>query len=252
MLLRRKGNKSKIADKIIKEFPKHDYFIEPFFGAGGLFFNKPKAKFNILNDIDLDVYNLFNVVMNNNDELIQAFKAMPVHSELFNYWKNNTETEPIRKALRFLLLSNYSLFGSANTFRLPNKNASNILLENIKPTQDFLFGCDFTNYCFREFFKKIGFSDIDMSRVLIYADPPYLCTGDNYSDSFKEQDCLDLLHLLMNTGAYFAYSEFDNEFVIEQAKERNLNVIAIGERVNIKNRRTEILITNYKNYPCLF
>jgi DNA adenine methylase len=252
MLLRRHGNKSKIADKIIKEFPKHGYYIEPFFGAGGMFFNKPKAKFNILNDIDLDVYNLFNVVMNNNDELIQAFKAMPAHSELFNYWKNNTETEPIKKALRFLLLSNYSLFGSSNTFHLPNKNTSNILLENIKSKQEKLFGCDFTNCCFRELFIKISFSNIDMSNVLIYADPPYLGTGDNYSDSFIEQDCVDLIDVLMSTGANFAYSEFDNEFILQQAKERNLYVIVIGERRNINNRRTEILVTNYKNYPSLF
>jgi DNA adenine methylase len=41
-------------------------------------------------------------------------------------------------------------------------------------------------------------------------------------------------------------SEFDNEFILNQAKERNLNVYIIGERQNMKNRKTEILITNYK------
>ncbi len=47
-------------------------------------------------------------------------------------------------------------------------------------------------------------------------------------------------------------SEFDNEFILNQAKERNLNVIIIGERQNLKNRRTEILVTNYKKEPTLF
>ena len=42
-------------------------------------------------------------------------------------------------------------------------------------------------------------------------------------------------------------SEFDNPFILNQAKERNLNIIEIGERVNLKNRRIEILITNYEN-----
>jgi DNA adenine methylase len=41
-------------------------------------------------------------------------------------------------------------------------------------------------------------------------------------------------------------SEFDNEFILQQAKERNLQVHIIGERKNIKNRRVEVLITNYK------
>ena len=42
-------------------------------------------------------------------------------------------------------------------------------------------------------------------------------------------------------------SEFDHPFILEQAKERNLNVIIIGERGNLKNFRTEILVTNYQN-----
>jgi len=45
----------------------------------------------------------------------------------------------------------------------------------------------------------------------------------------------------------FAISEFNNDFVLSQAKERGLNVIYIGERKNLKNVRTEILITNYEN-----
>ena len=37
MILRRLGNKSKLATKIQKHFPAHKIYIEPFFGAGGMF-----------------------------------------------------------------------------------------------------------------------------------------------------------------------------------------------------------------------
>jgi DNA adenine methylase len=47
-------------------------------------------------------------------------------------------------------------------------------------------------------------------------------------------------------------SEFDNEFILNQAKERGLNVIYIGERRNLKKSRTEILITNYEKQKSLF
>lgn len=47
-------------------------------------------------------------------------------------------------------------------------------------------------------------------------------------------------------------SEFNHPFILEQAKERNLNVITIGERQNLKNRRIEILVTNYQNNLILF
>ena len=71
-----------------------------------MFFNKPKAKFNIVNDLDSDVFNLFQVVSNQKEELEAQYKLMPIHSDLLEYWKKNNETEPIKKALRFLFLSN--------------------------------------------------------------------------------------------------------------------------------------------------
>ena len=114
MILRRLGNKSKIAHEIQKYFPAHEIYIEPFFGAGGMFFNKPKAKYNIINDLDSDVFNLFQVVMNQKEELEKAFYLMPIHSDLLNYWKVNKETEPIKKALRFLFISNFTLLGTGS------------------------------------------------------------------------------------------------------------------------------------------
>ena len=93
-------------------------------------------------------------------------------------------------------------------------------------------------------FKKDGRNDEE--QTFIYSDPPYLETGDNYSNSFKESDSSDLFDSLQKTGCKFAYSEFDHPFIIQQAKERNLNVHIIGERQNLKNRRIEILVTNYK------
>ena len=73
MILKRLGNKNNIAKEIQKHFPPHKIYIEPFFGAGGMFFNKPKAKYNIVNDLDSDVFNLFDVVMNQKEELEKAF-----------------------------------------------------------------------------------------------------------------------------------------------------------------------------------
>ncbi len=88
------------------------------FGGYGLikkmFFNKPKAKYNIVNDLDSDVFNLFQVVMNQKEELEKAFYLMPIHSDLLKYWKDNKETEPIKKAIRFLFLSNFSRGGGKN------------------------------------------------------------------------------------------------------------------------------------------
>lgn len=244
MLLRRIGNKSRIAKKIQEYFPPHRVYIEPFFGAGGMFFNKPKAKYNILNDIDSDVFNLFQVVSNSPKELEASFLAMPICEDLWRYWKKNQETDPIKRALRFLFFSNFGYMGYSETMRFLNGNSSQILYDNIAKTNEHIFGCEFSNVDFRCLFKKIPFRN-NIDKVFIYCDPPYLKTNNNYSCSFVEQDALDLLDCLQGVGCKFAYSEFDNPFMLNQAKDRGLNVITIGERRNLKNRRIEILITNY-------
>jgi DNA adenine methylase len=251
MILRRLGNKNKIAKDIQEYFPPHRIYIEPFFGAGGMFFNKPKANYNIVNDVDSDVFNLFQVVINNKQELNEAFQIMPIHSDLLEYWKKNEETEPIQKALRFIFLSNFTYLGAGHKMRftgIKNEYPENFS-SNLELTQKRLFGVQFANSDFRKFIKNISFQDDgrnDEAKTLIYADPPYLNTNDNYSSSFTYQDSTDLFDILQNSKCMFAMSEFDNDFILNQAKERGLNVITIGERNNIKNRRTEILITNYE------
>jgi DNA adenine methylase len=262
MILRRIGNKKQIANEIQKHFCEHKYYVEPFFGAGGMFFNKPKAKYNVVNDIDSDVYNLFNVVTNRKQELKDSLYMMPIHTDLLNYWLKNTEKDEMKKALRFLFLSNFVLNGRGGSIRhmvsggaggvKDFKDNFDINIENIFKM---LYDVNFTNWDFRKFINTLSFQKDgrnDEAKTLIYADPPYLGTGDNYSHSFTENDCIELLDCLQNRGCNFAYSEFDNEFILNQAKERRLNVIYIGERTNLKNKRTEILVTNYQKAPTLF
>ena len=248
MILRRLGNKKKIAHEIQKHFPPHKIYIEPFFGAGGMFFNKPKAKYNIVNDLDSDVFNLFQVVMNQKEELEKDFYMMPIHSDLLDYWKKNKETEPIKKALRFLFLSNLTFMGSGEGMRFTTASSKDILFKNIDETFKLINDVQFNNVDFRKFLNSYQLrGENDNKNTLIYADAPYLDTNDNYSNSFTEDDSLDLFNTLEETKCKFAMSEFDHPFILEQAEKRGLNVIIIGERQNLKNRRTEILVTNYEN-----
>ena len=253
MILRRLGNKKRIAHKIIAHFPAHKIYVEPFFGAGGLFFQKPKSQYNIVNDLDSDVFNLFQVVMNQKEELEKAFYMMPIHSDLLEYWKKNQETEPIKKALRFLFLSNFTIMGTGTGMRIGASGGTNknIVNDNLNETFEKLKNVQMNNCHFKRFINSISLDDRgnkkESEQTFIYCDPPYLNTTDNYSNSFTESDSLELFETLQSTGCKWAMSEFDHPFILDQAKQRGLNVIQIGERQNLKNRRTEILVTNYQN-----
>jgi DNA adenine methylase len=245
MILRRMGNKSKIAKEIQKHFPKHTMYIEPFFGAGGMFFNKPKVKYNIVNDFDNDVFNLFQVVTLQKDELKKQMEILPVHNAFLEHWKKHKEEESIRQALRFIFLSNFTYMGAGASMCFGTENPKSIFQKRIDKTFELIKDVQFSNKDFRDFFKQLR--DKNANNGFIYCDPPYLGTDDNYSNSFNENDSKDLFDCLEKSKFKFAMSEFDHPFILEQAKERNLNVIIIGERGNLKNFRTEILVTNYQN-----
>lgn len=250
MILRRNGNKSQLAEKIIPYFPPHKIYIEPFFGAGGMYFNKPKAKYNFLNDLDDDVFNLFMVVKNDREELHKRVMEMPVHQTLMKYWKKNKESDPIWRAVRFLFISNFTYLSKGYNVKFTADNSKQILLDRIEPTFQFMRDARFMNVDFRKVLGNISFGDesalCKRADSFIYSDAPYVGTEGWYTNnSNTEQDCIDHMDMLTSSDIRFAMSEFDNELVLDLAADRNLNIINIGERRNLKNRRNEILITNY-------
>jgi len=54
---------------------------------------------------------------------------------------------------------------------------------------------------------------------------------------------------IYENGINSAMSEFDIEPVLDFATDYKMNVIYLEERQNLKNRRQEILITNYYDKP---
>lgn len=252
MILRRFGNKTKIADVIHRHFPSHYTYIELFFGAGGMFFNKPQSKYNICNDIDNEVYNLWSVMQTNSDELRDEIEQLPMHNTLWNDYKNKKVENPILKAALFLMYSNFSYMGKGDTMRFTlNSNSKRILLQRfdftISKIKNVLFMCE----DFRNVLRRISLKCIEIESAFIYADPPYIETI-QYDNGFTCNDTVDLFEMLVNSKIKFAISEFDNKKIIELSNDYNLNIITIGERRNMKNRRTEILITNYDDEFSLF
>ena len=246
MILNRLGNKKKIAGEIQKYFPQHEIYIEPFFGAGGMFFNKPKSRYNFVNDFDDDVYNLYRQLLDNKEELIRMIEMTPVTETQFKQWgKGKREDTPLLNAIRFLFISNFGLYGKPNTLRIGPCNTKKIILEHIDITFKYLGDVYFFNCDFRKVFKKCDYKK-NIEKCFCYCDPPYLETQSNYSADFTEQDSFDLFEVLQGSGVKWAMSEFNHPFILQQAEERKLKVNHIGERKNIMNRRIEVLVTNYE------
>lgn len=71
-VLRYPGAKWRIADWIVNFFPRHDVYVEPFFGSGAVFFTKNPSGTETINDIDGNVVNLFRVIRDDAETLCRA------------------------------------------------------------------------------------------------------------------------------------------------------------------------------------
>ena len=245
-MIYRIGRKQRIAKKILVRFPEHEIYIEPFFGAGGMFFNKPKVKYNFINDYSDDVFNLFMIIKNRRDEFVKAFLALPIDQSLFRYWTKNQEKDPIYKALRFVLISNFSYLGQGNTFALLLRDVKNLSLSKIPKVNELLQNVNISCMDFEKFLKSIIFdNEILKAKSFIYADPPYVNTSNNYGLKWSADDTERLFIVLRQLNIKFAISETESELIYSLAERFNLNVIEIAEVKSLATVRKELLITNY-------
>lgn len=246
-LLRRLGGKAALMKDLLPHFPEHDIFIEPFFGAGGCFFNKPRARINLLNDNDSEVSNLWMVIKERREDFRREMEMAPVHMDLWNHWKKVVPEDPVMKAVRFVFFSNFGYMGKPHTLHLlADSRPKQVALDAIEAAFVMLGDTKFANMDFRKFLGGIVLRSLgSVSSAFIYNDPPYLGTENNYQSGFTERDSRDLIEANIKTGCRFAMSEFDNPVILALAEEYGLNVVTIGERKNMKNRRVEILLTNY-------
>lgn len=60
----RAGNKYPVKDLILSQIPEHTTYVEPFAGSSAIFFNKPKADRNVLNDLDTKMINNLKLIKN--------------------------------------------------------------------------------------------------------------------------------------------------------------------------------------------
>lgn len=56
------GGKRRLADHIIPRFPAHDCYVEVFAGGAALYFLRPPAKVEVINNVNGELINLYRVV----------------------------------------------------------------------------------------------------------------------------------------------------------------------------------------------
>lgn len=170
------GGKRRLAKHILPLFPEHGCYVEPFCGAAALYFMKPPADVEVINDINGDLINLYRVVKHHLEEFVRQFKWALSSRQIYE-WSKATPPEPltdIQRAARFYYLQKLSFggkvegrtFGTATTTP-PRLNLlrleEDLSAAHLRLSRTYVEHLEWSE-CVRRY---------DRPHTLFYMDPPY-------------------------------------------------------------------------------
>lgn len=110
------GGKSELAAKIVAMMPRHQIYVEPYFGSGAVFFKKNAAPVEIINDKDLNVVSFFRVLRDETmfARFYEQIRLIPFsRSEISRYYDalKCPAGDPVERAIAFFVVAR-QCFGS--------------------------------------------------------------------------------------------------------------------------------------------
>lgn len=201
------GSKWGTAAWIIGHFPDHHSYLEPFFGSGAVFFNKPRSDIETINDINSDVVNLFKWIKDDPEKLAHEIYFTPYSRAVYEDAYQREPENSLEAAVLFYIRLNMGhgfrttgekvgwksdIQGRERAYAAEDwKNLPGKILQ----AAERLRGVQIEQQTAVEVIRRFNFEN-----VLIYCDPPYLLSTrcrKQYKDEMTDADHVELLETLL-------------------------------------------------------
>ena len=249
------GGKKALREEVVKRFPLfYERYIEVFGGGGWVLFHKsPGRDFEVYNDFNCLLTNLYRCVREKPDLLINALEYVLNSRDDFERIRKALDrrqrTTDIQRAAWFYQIIRQSYASSLKSFAAqPHDMWDNFPL--IQQAHQRLRDVIIEN---QDFERLISHYDRDVS--FFYCDPPYHATEGYYQnigeDGFTEKDHIRLRDTLLSMEGKFLLSYNDDAFVRELYDAPGIQIEAVTRLNNIKQRYdpncqfAEVFISNY-------
>lgn len=250
-LIRYLGGKGRTANKIVSLFPKHLYYLDLFGGAANLIFAKEVA-FDIYNDIDDNVVNLFRVLKDK--KKFKEFKRIaaltPVsRKEFYEFVATYEKDDDVMRAFKFFYIMKNG-FGGKNKGQTYGENKKTIgsgvnkivsaYLKTVADLDKFasrLLTVTIECLDFREcFLKYVPYWEY--SEGLVYIDPPYypeVRKGGEYRYEMTHDDHEELLELVnkYKDKSKIIIQGYDNELYKRELENKGWNKITYQDSCHL-------------------
>lgn len=207
------GGKTVYFPEILKFFPDHRRYVEPFGGSAAVLLNKPPSYLEIYNDLDGDIVHFFKVCRERCTELQEWLQHVPYSRELYNRWvdefyEGHRPEDDIERAGRWFYLRYTQFNGSLDKrsgFKTGGKRnearsfrGSTETLEKVTDRfQEVTIECQ----PYHQVLDRYDHPD-----TLTYLDPPYYGTDRTYYRIGDDFDHARFVDELRNREGYWIVS----------------------------------------------
>jgi len=218
-ILKYPGAKWQMASWIISLFPSHDTYVEPFFGSGAVFFQKPLAKMTTINDLDEDIYNFFKICRDQPEEL-QRLLARTPWSRKEQKLAFEPTIEPLERARRFAIRCHQTIgqpHHKTSGWRIQLQSGDSRIQRWIELPGIVPVICEKLRQAHIECRPAVSvIKQSNFPNVLIYADPPYVMStiktsGYMYSHNMTDKEHEELIVALKAHSGYVLLSGYEND-----------------------------------------
>ena len=214
------GGKRRLAREIHDLLPPPcptSTYVEPFLGAGAVFFSRRPRGVEVVNDKNQEIINFFRVLRDDGENLVRYLQNVPYSRSLFYEWRNQDpdDATPLERAARFFYVAR-SAFGGETTGRTPSWAFARV--DN--RARSMAFVVDHELVLVRDRLRYAYIENDEAERVIerfdgpdtiIYCDPPYLSetrSDGGYEHELSADDHVRLLSALKRAQGYVAISGY--------------------------------------------
>ena len=252
------GGKYALSKVLVPLIPPHKRYIEMFAGGLSMFFRKTKAEWNVVNDKDNNIVNLYMCVIHNLNELVEHLNWLPKSRKLFLDFraeikeKDEIEIPDPLQAAKYFYCIRYSFNKLIHTPFSKNKDMNKDWEKELRYSRNHIGGSTIENLDFAELVEKYTPNREDFW----YLDPPYFIAtdkGDYYMNNFSSEDHLrfkEAVDTIDKNGAKFMISYDYRDEVKDLYSDYDIHTINLkysGATKEAKEKkRKEYLILNYQ------
>ncbi|SKA32938.1 DNA adenine methylase [Chitinophaga eiseniae] len=252
------GGKQKLLSYILPLIPEHDTYTEVFIGGGAVFWAKPPAKVEVINDTNRELINFYEVVQNEYVELEKMIRISLHSRSLYNdatvIYNNPHMFSRIKRAWAVWVLASQSFAGKLNGGwgYERTKKAISQKLRNKRDSFDIDLSIRLQNVQIECTDALRVIRSRDHKGAFHYCDPPYPGTECGHYDGYSSADYEILLSTLETVEGKFLLSSYPSITLNAYTQKNNWYSKRLDQRIQVPaglgatgKRKLEVLTSNY-------